>query len=60
MIGRDLQLAGMQHDIGMTMLNANFQNQIGAANLQAAQKAGNQAAAGQIAGAAVMGVAIIF
>ena len=60
MIGRDLQLAGLQHDIGMTMLNANFQNQIGAANLQAAQKAGNQAAAGQIAGAAVMGVAIIF
>lgn len=59
-IGRDLQLAGMQHDIGMTLMNAGFSNQIGQANLAAAESAGNKAMTGQIAGAAIGAAAIIF
>lgn len=60
MLGGSLQLAGMQHDIGMTLLNARFNNDLGAANLQAAEAAGNKAATGQIAGAAIGAVAMIF
>lgn len=56
MIGRDLQLAGMQHDIGMTLMNARFFNDIGRANMAAAQGAGNQAMMGQMGGALLNGV----
>lgn len=59
-LGGALQLAGFQHDLGMTLLNARFNNDIGAANNAAAADAGKKAATGQIAGAAIGAVAIIF
>lgn len=59
-LGGSLEVARMQHDIGMTLMNARFNNDIGAANAAAAEKAGQQAATGQIAGAAIGAVAVIF
>lgn len=58
-LGGSLELARMQHDIGMTLMNARFNNDIGAANAAAAAKAGQQAMTGQIAGAAIGAVGLV-
>ena len=56
MINRDMGLAQMQHDIGMTLMNARFFNDIGTANMNAANAAGRQAIMGQMGGALLQGI----